>query len=197
MEPLRDVHRPDSLIGNVGDIEGVVPIAADSIRFLELGLDRRAAIAAETGFPTYTGDGGDGAGLRGDGADAEVQAVHDVEIVVPVKAESIRLVQHGFDRRTAVAAETVLSVSSHRGNDAGPGRDPAHAMVPGIREIEIAGPIEGDIERLIRVFAWPAGPPSPANPFSPVPIGELIVGPARLKTSKGIVNIILPGENGL
>src|SRR4029079_6138251 len=90
-----EVHRPDTLISDIGDVQRVVAVETDPIRLLEQGVGRWAAIAGETGLPTRTGDGADCPGPRGYSANAEVQAIDDIERVLVVEAEAIRLVEHG------------------------------------------------------------------------------------------------------
>ena len=143
-EPGAGRHLPDAAVVDVRDEEVASTVDGDTVRDAKLGTGGQIAVAAETRL-ARAGDRGDRASRHL--ADALIVCVRDEEVARGVDGNAGRSIHLGARRGTAVAAETRLARAGGRGDDPRADRDPADAVVVGVRNKEVARGVDGNADR--------------------------------------------------
>src|SRR5207253_2708541 len=130
---------PDAAVAEVRDVEVTGGIEGHAA-WAELRGGRGAAVAPEA-VPTVAGVGRDGA-PGGDLADAAVAQVRDVEIAGGIERHAVGPVELRGGGGAA-GARGALRTGAGVGRDGATGGDLADAVVLRVRDVEVAGGIEG------------------------------------------------------
>ena len=85
-----------------------------------------------------------------DAAHAAVEPVGGIDIAGAVDDDAVGLVERRRDGRAAVAGIAGIAGAGDRRDDPGRGLDAADAVVERVREIQIAGAVERDVERAVQ-----------------------------------------------
>ena len=132
------IHLADALVEGIGDVEVACPVHRHGIGAVELRLDRRTLVPAETGLPGPRDRGDRPGGIHL--ANPVAAGIGDVEIACPVHRHTTGGGELRLGRRTPVPAETALPGPRDRGDRPG-GIHLADALVEGIGDVEVARPV--------------------------------------------------------
>ena len=136
-----------AMVVPVRDVDVSLRVDGDAGRVVERRARAHAAVAAETPCPGAR-DRGDDARARDPQAHAMVVGVSDVDVARRVDCNAYWIVECRARARAAVAAEVLCSGARDRGDDAR-ARDPqAHAIVVGVRDVDVARRVNGDALRI-------------------------------------------------
>ena len=104
-----------------------------------------------------------------------VVLIREVDVAERIDGEVARAGEHGLNRRTAIAGVTA-STGTGDGTDDAVGSNYADPIVEQVGDKEVAVVVQGESggKRELRLEA---GPPSPAEPLTPVPANVLICAP--------------------
>src|SRR2546429_100467 len=145
--PGRDLA--DAVVRTVCNKNVARGVDGDSGRLPQLGAGGGPTVAAEGGI-AGAGDRGDDPGPRRDLADAVICGVRDKEIARGVDGDASRVPQLGTGGGAPVAAEASITGAGDGGDDPGAERDPADAVVRGVRDEEVAAGVDGDMVREVQ-----------------------------------------------
>ena len=126
------------MVCEIGDVEVACAIHHHASGLVQLGLDRRAAVPAESPLSRARNGGDRPRGI--DLANAVVVLIGDVEVARPVHRHASGQEERRLDRRAAVSAEASL-FRARDGGDRPGAIDPADAVVVSIGDIEVARPV--------------------------------------------------------
>jgi hypothetical protein len=103
------------LVLNIGNKQSSIAVQKAIVRFTQLGLGARAAIAAEPGF-SGAGHRANYAGGGVNFADGGVESVDDVYVAVGIHGKRIQIIHGRLCGQAAISRVTRLTGSRHRGD---------------------------------------------------------------------------------
>ena len=155
------------MIANVGDVESTSLIQRDTMRALELGLDRRTIVATK---PRHAGAGygGNDFGLGIDSSDQVVFHFDEVHVARFVESHFVGFIQFGVNGEPPVARVPFSTTASDSRDRMAVQVEPPHAVVRDFGNVERSIRPNFNAERLtdvdlvghahVTVILWLAGP---------------------------------------